>query len=381
MSIISYKTKKGKARYKVQLWSNNRRVATKTFDRKADALEWQNRKKLQITDAIVGREKGTNLPLNHFFYEIYWPNRSIRAGTSTDYLRIFKSYVEPDLGKRLMTNITEEDWALLFQKLKRKGKSEARINRIHASISAVMSFAVKWKYLFSNPLKLVPYHKEKIKRFDYWTKEEVETFLRWAKNSQCPRFGLYHTTYELGLRMEEIVALTRDCFNFSRGHVHIRQSYCKASKQFLPLTKSGHERILGLNHGLQETIQSLIRSHDQEFLFLNNKGERITHDALRHHFRKDQEAAQVRTIRFHDIRHTFASHFMMQGGNIYDLKALLGHADISTTMRYAHLSPDHLKKQASLVSFNNDHSQDEESNVIPLNRIRSISALAPQKRI
>jgi site-specific recombinase XerD len=44
----------------------------------------------------------------------------------------------------------------------------------------------------------------------------------------------------------------------------------------------------------------------------------------------------------HDLRHTFASHFMMRGANLYDLKEILGHADIKMTMRYAHLSPHHL---------------------------------------
>ncbi|WP_408607567.1 tyrosine-type recombinase/integrase [Halovibrio salipaludis] len=51
----------------------------------------------------------------------------------------------------------------------------------------------------------------------------------------------------------------------------------------------------------------------------------------------------------HILRHTFASHFMMNGGNIFPLQRILGHASISMTMRYAHLSPDHLE---DAVRFN-----------------------------
>ncbi|MBY8272194.1 tyrosine-type recombinase/integrase [Vibrio fluvialis] len=50
----------------------------------------------------------------------------------------------------------------------------------------------------------------------------------------------------------------------------------------------------------------------------------------------------------HILRHTFASHFMMNGGNILVLRDILGHADLSMTMRYAHFAPDHLAEAISL---------------------------------
>jgi len=46
----------------------------------------------------------------------------------------------------------------------------------------------------------------------------------------------------------------------------------------------------------------------------------------------------------HVLRHTFASHFMMNGGNILTLQRILGHASLTTTMRYAHLAPEHLQE-------------------------------------
>ena len=55
--------------------------------------------------------------------------------------------------------------------------------------------------------------------------------------------------------------------------------------------------------------------------------------------------------RFHDLRHTFASHFMMNGGNIYDLQKILGHTSLEMTQRYAHLAPEHLVQAANIVSF------------------------------
>ncbi len=68
-------------------------------------------------------------------------------------------------------------------------------------------------------------------------------------------------------------------------------------------------------------------------------------------FRKAQIKAGVPIINFHGLRHTYASHYMMNGGSLYDLKALLGHSTIDVTQRYAHLSLESLQKTRSLVNF------------------------------
>ncbi|MBC7421345.1 MAG: tyrosine-type recombinase/integrase [Bdellovibrio sp.] len=56
-------------------------------------------------------------------------------------------------------------------------------------------------------------------------------------------------------------------------------------------------------------------------------------------------------FRFHDLRHTFASHFVMSGGSLYDLQKLLGRARFEETQRYAHLTPEHLAKAVNIVSL------------------------------
>ena len=64
-----------------------------------------------------------------------------------------------------------------------------------------------------------------------------------------------------------------------------------------------------------------------------------------------KRAEVQKTFRFHDLRHTFASHFMMNGGNIYDLQKILGHTSLEMTQRYAHLAPEHLVRASNVVSF------------------------------
>ena len=61
--------------------------------------------------------------------------------------------------------------------------------------------------------------------------------------------------------------------------------------------------------------------------------------------------AGVRRIRIHDLRHTFASHFMMKGGNILTLQTILGHLTLAVTLRYAHLARDFMKEEMCGLEF------------------------------
>ncbi len=56
-------------------------------------------------------------------------------------------------------------------------------------------------------------------------------------------------------------------------------------------------------------------------------------------------------IKFHDLRHTFATNFVMKGGSILSLKEILGHSDLKMTMRYAHLAPDYLEGEIERLSY------------------------------
>ena len=165
-----------------------------------------------------------------------------------------------------------------------------------------------------------------------------------------------------GMRVSEIIALKRDCLDLARGIITIRRSWSKITKKFQDTTKSGHKRVIGINPGLVLELERYLKTHDSEYVFNHSTFGHYTYSMIFGQFKRDQKSANVRSIGIHTIRHTFASHFVMRGGSIYDLKAVMGHSSIETTMRYAHLSPKYLRDQAELVSL----EKLDQSNVIKL---------------
>ncbi len=97
---------------------------------------------------------------------------------------------------------------------------------------------------------------------------------------------------------------------------------------------------------------------------------------IRVRFLKDQVAAGVPKLGIHGLRHNFASHFVMRGGNIYDLKFLMGHSDIDTTMGDAHLCPEHLARKSEIVQFQIPRMAD----VVELKRLNHFSTIEPETK-
>ncbi len=141
-------------------------------------------------------------------------------------------------------------------------------------------------------------------------------------------FALYS-----GLRRGELAKLTWKHID-ERGFV------------LVPLGKTKRERFLPISRRLQGVLNKL-RS-------LDDKGPRLfpwSPYTISHKFKKYVLKAGLEDVRFHDLRHTFASHLVMSGVDIRTVQKLLGHSDIKATLIYAHLSPDYLKTAIDQLDY------------------------------
>lgn len=127
----------------------------------------------------------------------------------------------------------------------------------------------------------------------------------------------------------------------------LKWSYINRGSIVLPamVSKTQKSRVVPLVTQSIKTLDDI--EHNGPYVLCNYKGERFKD--MKKSFKAALEDANIENFRWHDLRHTFASWLVMAGTNILEVRDLLGHADVRTTQRYAHLAPDHLRKAVSVL--------------------------------
>jgi len=153
---------------------------------------------------------------------------------------------------------------------------------------------------------------------------------------------------ETGLRKEELLGLTLASIDLRRRELR------------LTVTKSDRPRQVPLSSRAVETIKELLeRSRPRSiYLFCKPTGERIGDPKKA--FGGACRRARIEDFRFHDLRHTFASWFVQDSGDLYRLSRILGHATLQMTARYGHLRTDDLHEELERVAERRSRKRSQE---------------------
>lgn len=138
------------------------------------------------------------------------------------------------------------------------------------------------------------------------------------------------------MRKEEILSLKWDQVDLRHGFILIDR------------TKNGERRGIPINETLGDTLRGLQRRLDVPWVFYDPfNGKR--YGGVKNSFKQACKLAGIIDFRFHDLRHTFASHLVMSGVDITTVKELLGHKTLAMTLRYSHLAPSHKVKALGIL--------------------------------
>ena len=151
---------------------------------------------------------------------------------------------------------------------------------------------------------------------------------------------------ETGLRKEELLGLNVASIDFRRRELHLEH------------TKTNTPRRVPLSPTALTTIRNLLEQRSRPrsaYLFCKSDGARIGNP--RKAFEGACARAGIGDFRFHDLRHTFASWFVQEGGDLYRLSRILGHTTIHMTSRYAHLRTDDLHDELERVAQNRSQAR------------------------
>ncbi len=227
----------------------------------------------------------------------------------------------------------------------RVGARSRTVNFELDAIKAMLNLAIRWGYLRDNPVKDVKALKtDDMKPVRFLTLEECERLLAASSSELYP---VYFTFLSTGLRKAELENLLWSDIDFKRSKIWVR-----AKKDWKPKTGEREIPMSGeLAKLLTEHRKKSAKTGPSDFVFSVQQAGR-SHNYLRTELIKLAQTADIPDLtKLHTLRHTFASHLVMQGVDLPTVSKLMGHSDIETTMIYAHLAPDHLANAVTKLPF------------------------------
>lgn len=324
------------------------------------------KEKLQALKEQCGRTTDRLKPDMPFgdWMDFWYQNFSkpkIRQTTMECYENRIYNHIIPEIGKIPLCKLTQNDLQQFYARLKKGGRrrlveyygeglSDRMVRSCHTTCRTALEKAVTEGLITTNPAIGCRLPPKKAKEMQVLTQDEIRRFLIQAHEEGYYEFFLLELT--TGMRRGEILGLQWKDVNISTGELHIRRQVVKKGAQTLiskPKTKSSIRTIL-LPLGMVEILAELKKNATCDWVFPSpvKEGEPRNPDSLYGRFQKILKRAQCKKVRFHDLRHTFATMALENGMDIKTLSAMIGHISAETTLNiYSHIT-DTMQRQAAV---------------------------------
>lgn len=292
------------------------------LERKELGFAARDRNFAEFVQEYLTYSKGNKAPLSY--------DRDMRV------LKLFAEFMQVDK----VGAITAARLEAYKTRRREQGTMASTINRELNTIKAMLNKAVAWGALSESPAKSVQKFKEPKRQVRYLTKEEIKTTLKAASDRLRP---ILETFLHTGMRRDELIHLTWGDIDF-KGKVLSVQS----KNGWNP--KDYEVRHIPMTARLVQLLKDLPK-RDGTFIFRNGSGQKLDGNVLSRDFRVLFRGCGIKNVSVHTLRHTFASHLVMNGADIYTVQKLLGHSSIKTTEIYAHLAPDYLRAAVDKLHY------------------------------
>lgn len=352
MATIQKRVKKdGTITYKAVIRVKGYPTMTATFEKKTQATQWigEHEPLMKAGKHISDYEakKHTLNELIERYIEIELPKR--KPHDQKKYKMQLKWWNE-HIGKYLLSKITP---ALLSEckeklitekspkpKLGRKTRTGATANRYMACLSSVFTIATnEWQWIEENPMLKVSKFTETAKQDRFLNPDEISRILK-----ACLHFELKGNNYNKETYLFVLIALSTGA-RYSEIHKLQWKDVDLKNKMFYFLdTKNGENRGVAMSDTVYKELIAFqkVRNINSNYLFTTKNGNKLIDMHVR--FYKVLEISGIENCRFHDLRHTVASHIAMNGGSLLDIAQVTGHKSMQMVKRYSHLTQKHTRQ-------------------------------------
>ena len=342
MAIRKRIGKTGKVSYQVDYYTPEGERVRKEFEKKGDADDYLAKVKVSKKEKryheVFDVKEESQVTFNELA-EKYLENFGTQKAFHRS-KRYLLAAVKAHFGEKLLSGISYLDLETYRNQRKAtpargsKPRKDASVNREMALLGHMFNKAVEWDMLEASPFKKGKrlMLKENNHRLRFLTDHEIEVLLTECSPHLYP---IVETALLTGMRRGELLSLKWE---------QVRNGFI-----YLTETKSGKARQIPINDRLAQVLKELRQKNQLKspYVFCDSQGRRF-HEVKRS-FASACRRAGLEDFRFHDLRHTFASHLVMNGVSLKAVQELLGHADMKMTMRYAHLSQAHLREAVGVL--------------------------------
>ena len=299
--------------------------------------------------------------------EVWYENYAkikMHPSTYLTYHGYIENHIKPQLGKIVLNDLTTLHLQQFYKKLlaegrverieaqkQPKGLSAKTVRNIHQIISSALKLANEQRLIARNPADGCALPKAEHKEMQTLPVEQLTSFLREAKDSGV--FALYYIDLTTGLRRGELLGLKWTDLDLDRGVLKIQRAISRQNGKVVeaPLKTKNAYRTLPLSADAISVLKmQKCKVGNSEWVFPSPIGGPMSPDSVLHMLQRVLKRAGLPRIRFHDLRHTFATLALQNGVDIKTVSGMLGHFSAGFTLdTYAHVTTSAKREAAKTM--------------------------------
>ena len=297
------------------------------------------------------------------WYENY-AKIKVRPSSHQTYKGYIENHIKPNIGDIPLEKLTTLDLQRLYKTLlangrvdrleskgQPKGLSPKTVRNIHQILSSALKLAQEQRIILTNPAEGCALPKVEHREMKTLPVEQLQSFLREAKDSGV--FELYYLELATGLRRGELLGLKWEDIDLEHGDLRVRRQIARIDGRVVeaPLKTRNAYRTLPL---AEDTVSILEEQKKKvgssPWVFPSATGGPISPDSVLHMLHRVLKRAGLPEVRFHDLRHTFATLALQNGVDIKTVSGMLGHFSAGFTLdTYAHVTTSAQKAAANTM--------------------------------
>ena len=327
-------------------------------------IDWRDSKGKRHFERVVDRESGkrrlaeilksgekavTSLTFQE--YASKWlagVKGEIAASTYQEYEAVLRNHIYPTVGTKAFSKVTKPMIRDLITDKRGEGYEPATIRNMLAPVRQMYNQAIEDGEPVGNPAaKFGKSNRGKQSTvINPLSKEEVSAFLKKTLELKPEFYPLFLCAVRTGLRRGELISLRAGDIDFEKRLIHVQRNFSRGS---IKLPKSGRTRLVDMSAQLAKVLAELKRAPNAP-VFQTTTGTQLDESNLYKSFQAFIKDAGLRRIRFHDLRHTFATQHLQNNISLAYIRDQLGHSSIKVTVDlYGHLLPGNQTANADML--------------------------------